>query len=110
MVNKEVLVDGSEAGWAGEKSNDSVIFYINQIPDEKDSSNKYAEKKYLNFPALSFWLRPVVAGKNLAGLAKISISSWLSTQLTSDFNARLARRLKSLAFCFSFSSILVHLR
>ena len=29
MVNKEVLVDGSEAGWAGEKSNDSVIFYIN---------------------------------------------------------------------------------
>ena len=45
MVNKEVLVDGSEDGWAGEKSNDSVIFYINQIPDEKDSSNKYAAKK-----------------------------------------------------------------
>ena len=45
MGNKEVLVDGSEAGWAGEKSNDSVIFYINQIPDEKDSSNKYAAKK-----------------------------------------------------------------
>ena len=40
------------------------------------------KKKYLNFPALSFWLRPVGAGKNLAGRAKISISSWLSTQLT----------------------------
>ena len=49
MVNKEVLVDGWEAGWAGEKSNDSVIFYINQIPDEKDSTNKYAEKKIFEF-------------------------------------------------------------